>query len=71
MRCDLMPNVPALNTSSRPELVISPEQLDAASRNHWGGSTYIANITAVDAEDVAKQIDARKRLAMMQYGGRP
>jgi len=65
----LMPNQPAINTTSRPELVLSPQQLDAA-RGGWGrGDTY--HITAVNAEDVAKQIDTRKRLAMMRYSGRP
>ena len=72
-----MPGQPGINTGSRPELVLSPQQLDAAmgngkgSKNPWnrGGDTY--HITAVDADDVAKQIDNRKRLAMMQYGARP
>jgi hypothetical protein len=66
----------AYNTSGRPELVLSPQQLDAmgsssSNRNPYnrGGDTY--HITAVDAQDVAKEIDKRKRLAMMQYGGRP
>jgi hypothetical protein len=68
-----MPGQAGINAGTRPELVLSPDQLDAAtkgSRSGWGrGDTY--NITAVDADDVAKQIDARKKLAMMQYGSRP
>ena len=65
----LMPNQPAINTTSRPELVLSPQQLDAA-KGGWGrGDTY--HITAVNAEDVAKQIDTRKRLSMMRYSSRP
>jgi hypothetical protein len=65
----------AYNTSGRPELVLSPQQLDAmgtsGNRNPYnrGGDTY--HITAVDAQDVAKEIDKRKRLAMLQYSGRP
>jgi hypothetical protein len=73
----LMPGMLGSNTTGRPELVLSPQQLDAAlapsggSRNPYnrGGDTY--HITAVDAHDVAKEIDKRKRLAMMQYSGRP
>jgi len=49
--------------------VLSPQQLDAA-KGGWGrGDTY--HITAVNAEDVAKQIDTRKRLSMMRYSSRP
>ena len=67
----LMPGVPGLNTTNRPELVLSPQQLDTAmGKGGWGrGDTY--HITAVDAQDVARQIDARKKLSMMQYSGRP
>jgi hypothetical protein len=68
------PGQPAINTTSRPELVLSPGQLDSlansSGKGGWGrGDTY--NITAVDADDVAKQIDARKKLAAMQYASRP
>jgi hypothetical protein len=68
----MMPGQPGINTTNRPELVLSPQQLDAATQGGggWGrGDTY--HITAVDADDVARQIDARKKLAMMQYSGRP
>jgi hypothetical protein len=69
----LQPGQSGINTGSRPELVLNPQQLDAATKSGaggWGrGDTY--NITAVDADDVARQIDARKKLAMMQYSGRP
>jgi hypothetical protein len=65
----------ALNTSGRPELVLSPQQLDAmgtsGNKNPYSRGGDTINITAVDAQDVAAQIDKRKRLAMMQYGGRP
>jgi hypothetical protein len=66
----------AANMSGRPELVLSPQQMDAMSpmldKNHWnrgGGDTY--HITTVDAEAVGREIDKRKRLAVMQYAGRP
>jgi hypothetical protein len=70
----LMPGQPGLNTTNRPELVLSPQQLDAmqtsANGNPWrGGDTF--HITTIDAEGVGREIDKRKRLAMMQYGGRP
>lgn len=63
----------AFNTSGRPELVLSASQLDTlapASSGGWGrGDNYY--ITAVNAEDVGRQIDKRKSLAMMRYSGRP
>jgi hypothetical protein len=66
----MMPGQPGINLTNRPELVLSPQQLDAANSSGYGrGDTY--HITAVDAEDVARQIDARKKLASMQYSGRP
>jgi hypothetical protein len=70
----LMPNTPALNTTGRPELVLSPQQLESmqtsGNGNPWrGGDTF--HITTIDAEGVGREIDKRKRLSMMQYGGRP
>jgi hypothetical protein len=68
-------NSMALNTSGRPELVLSPQQLDAmgtsGNKNPYSRGGDTINITAVDAQDVAKEIDKRKRLAMLQYSGRP
>jgi hypothetical protein len=72
----LMPGQPGINLTGRPELVLSAQQLEAAgkgsgSRNPWnrGGDTY--HITAVDADDVGREIDKRKRLAALQYNSRP
>jgi hypothetical protein len=65
----------AANTSGRPELVLSPQQMDAMSpmldKNHWnkGGDTNIFHVT--NPEAVGRELDKRKRLAMMQYSGRP
>jgi hypothetical protein len=68
-------NSMAINTSGRPELVLSPQQLDAmgtsGNRNPYSRGGDTINITAVDAQDVAAQIDKRKRLAAMQYNSRP
>jgi hypothetical protein len=68
-------NSMAINTSGRPELVLSPQQLDAmgtsGNKNPYSRGGDTINITAVDAQDVAKEIDKRKRLAMLQYSGRP
>jgi hypothetical protein len=71
----LMPGVPALNTTGRPELVLSPQQLDnmqtSANRNPWthGGDTFVTYVA--DYQAMGQEIDKRKRLAMMQYSGRP
>jgi hypothetical protein len=68
-------NSMAINTSGRPELVLSPQQLDAmgtsGNKNPYSRGGDTINITAVDAQDVAAQIDKRKRLAAMQYNSRP
>jgi hypothetical protein len=70
----LPPGIGPVNTTGRPELVLSPQQLDdmqtSTRGNPWrGGDTY--HITTIDAEGVGREIDKRKRLAMMQYAGRP
>ena len=60
------------NTTGRPEFVLSPAQIDAVSASKGrgrGGDTY--NITAVNAEDVGRQIDKRKKLSAMRYTVRP
>jgi hypothetical protein len=70
----LQPGQSGINTGSRPELVLSPQQPDAATSGSGGRgqpSVVVHNITAVDADDVAKQIAARQRLAAMQYNSRP
>jgi hypothetical protein len=69
-----MPGQAGINTTSRPELVLSPGQLDSLSRGSGGRgqpSVYINSLTAVDADDVSRQIANRQRLAAMQYNSRP
>jgi hypothetical protein len=67
-------NTAALNSSGRPELVLSPQQLNAQLSNpdfKRAFGVYIENMTAVDADDVSRKIASRQNLAVMQYSGRP
>lgn len=66
------PGTLGMNSGSRPEVVLSPQQLDSMNKPPTAakpGDTYY--ITGLDADDVMKQVDRKQRLAMMQYSGRP
>lgn len=69
------PNTRGINTTGRPELVLSPQQLDTMKigpmGNRYGGKGDTFHIYAMDADEVGREIDKRRRLAMMQYSGRP
>jgi hypothetical protein len=70
----LPPQAVAVNRSRRPEAILTQDQWDAMGEmgplaSNYG--VYINQLTAVDAEDVGRQISNRQRLAMMQYSGRP
>ncbi len=71
----LLPNRGALNLSGRPELLLSPEQTAAAATAPaFGRNAPLVSIGAIygmNPDDVATKIEAKQRLAVMRYGGRP
>lgn len=71
----LRPGDLALNASTRPEKILTQTQWDALGKLTPKGSdgpmVQIGSITGLSPEDVANKIEAKQKLAMMRYAGRP
>lgn len=70
----LPPNTLALNTTGRPEPVLTPQQWESLSNVPAPGQQPLVKIDAIyglSPEDVASKIESKQKLAMMRYAGRP
>ena len=70
----LKPGDLALNASRTPERILTDKQWDALSKIQPAGQQPLVKIDAIygmSPEDVAAQIEAKQKLAMMRYSGRP
>lgn len=70
----LKPGELALNASRKPEKVLTDKQWDSLAKiqpTSQGPLVKIDAIYGMSPEDVASQIEAKQRLAMMRFSGRP
>lgn len=70
----LEPGQLGINMTGRPEPVLTPQQWDALAAQPAQGNGPLVKIDTIyglDPQDVATQIEAKQKLAMMRYGGRP
>ena len=74
----LQPGQVGVNLTDKPEPVLTNKQWDSLASNPPSGGSSIGhptvkidNVYGFSAEDVASQIEAKQRLAAMQYSGRP
>jgi hypothetical protein len=72
----LPPGGIGINMTRKPEPVLTPQQWDSIGQGMnqpAGGSPLVKidNIYGINADDVANKIEAKQKLAMMRYAGRP
>ena len=71
----LPPGGVGINMTNRPEPVLTPQQWEAMSNQQPAGReaplVKIDAIYGMSPEDVASQIEAKQKLAMMRFAGRP
>lgn len=71
----LRPGDLALNASTKPEKILTQKQWDSLGNlqpaNSQGPLVKIDTIYGMSPDDVANKIEAKQKLAMMRYAGRP